>query len=117
MFRSKPSRRLFGRSSKFDPMGVAARDLRECLLIQLKGMAVRNPIAETIVSEHLSLLKNRNHPAIAKRLGVSLEKVNEAAFLISSWNPSREGPSEGRRRRRSFPMSISIRWKGSMSSI
>jgi RNA polymerase sigma-54 factor len=72
---------------KFDPMGVAARDLRECLLIQLKGMAVQNPIAETIVSEHLSLLKNRNHPAIAKRLGVSLDKVNEAAFLVSSLEP------------------------------
>jgi len=72
---------------KFDPMGVAARDLRECLLIQLKGMAVQNPIAEAIVSEQLSLLKNRNYPAIAKRLGVSLDKVNEAAFLVSSLEP------------------------------
>jgi RNA polymerase sigma-54 factor len=72
---------------KFDPMGVAARDLRECLLIQLKGMAVQNAVAEAIVSEHLSLLKNRNYPAIAKRLGVSLDKVNEAAFLVSSLEP------------------------------
>jgi len=72
---------------RFDPVGIAARDLRECLLIQLEGMADRNPIAETIVSDHLSLLKNRNHPAIAKRLGVSLDKVNEAAFVISRLEP------------------------------
>jgi RNA polymerase sigma-54 factor len=72
---------------QFDPVGVATRDLRECLLVQLETLAVRNPIAEKIVSEHLSLLRNRNHPAIAKRLGVSLERVNQAAFLISQLEP------------------------------
>jgi RNA polymerase sigma-54 factor len=72
---------------QFDPIGVAARNLRECLLIQLEEMTARNPIAEAIVSEHLTLLRNRNHPAIAKRLGVSLEKVNEAAFVISRLEP------------------------------
>jgi RNA polymerase sigma-54 factor len=71
----------------FDPVGIGARDLKECLLIQLQGMTTRNPIAETIVSEHLALLKNRNHPALAKRLGVSIDKVNEAAFIISRLEP------------------------------
>ncbi len=71
----------------FDPVGVAARDLKECLLIQLEQLPVRDPIAEKIVSEHLPLLKNRNHPAIAKRLGVSLEQVNEATSLIFKLDP------------------------------
>jgi len=71
----------------FDPVGVAARDLKECLLIQLEQMPVRDPLAEKIVSEHLSLLKNRNYPAIAKRLGVSVDRVNHAAFLISKLDP------------------------------
>jgi len=71
----------------FDPVGVAARDLKECLLVQLGQMAVRDPLAEKIVSEHLSLLKNRNYPAIAKRLGVSADRVNQAAFLISKLDP------------------------------
>ena len=71
----------------FDPVGVAARDLKECLLIQLGQMSVRDPLAEKIVSEHLSLLKNRNYPAIAKRLGVSADRVNQAAFLISKLDP------------------------------
>jgi RNA polymerase sigma-54 factor len=75
------------RIQQFDPVGVAARDLKECLLIQLEQMAVRDPLAEKVVSEHLSLLKNRNYPAIAKRLGVSLERVNRAASLISKLDP------------------------------
>ncbi|MEW6374582.1 MAG: RNA polymerase factor sigma-54 [Thermodesulfobacteriota bacterium] len=72
---------------QFDPVGVAARDLRECLLIQLEQLEVRDPLTEKIVSEHLSLLKNRNYPAIAKRLGASLERVNHAAGLISKLDP------------------------------
>jgi len=72
---------------QFDPVGVAARDLKECLLIQLHQLSIRDPISEKIVMEHLSLLKNRNFPAIAKRLGVSLERVNRAAALISRLEP------------------------------
>jgi RNA polymerase sigma-54 factor len=72
---------------EFDPIGVAARDLKECLLIQLNQLSPRDPIAEKIVQEHLSLLKNRNYPAIAKRLGVSVERVNRAASLISRLEP------------------------------
>ena len=72
---------------QFDPVGVAARDLKECLLIQLEQIAVRDPIAEKIISEHLSLLKNRNHPAIAKRLEVTLDRVNQAACIISKLDP------------------------------
>ena len=79
--------RVLRRVQQFDPVGVAARDLRECLLIQLEQMAARDSVAEKIVLEHLSLLKNRNHPAIARRIGVSLERVDQAAFLISKLDP------------------------------
>jgi len=72
---------------QFDPVGVASRDLKECLLIQLEQKNPRDAIAEKIVSEHLSLLKNRNYPAIAKRLGISLDRVNRAASLISRLDP------------------------------
>jgi RNA polymerase sigma-54 factor len=79
--------RVLRRIQLFDPVGVAARDLKECLLIQLEQLSPRDPLAEKIVSEHLSLLKNRNYPAIAKQLGVSLERVNRAASLISKLDP------------------------------
>ena len=72
---------------EFDPLGVAARDLKECLLIQLSQLSPRDPIAERIVQDHLSLLKNRNYPTIAKRLGVTIERVNRAATVISKLEP------------------------------
>ena len=75
------------RVHQFDPVGVGARDLGECLLIQLQQLAERDPIAEKIVTEHLSLLKNRNYAAIAKRLGVSFDRVNRAVVLISKLEP------------------------------
>ena len=79
--------RVLRKVQQFDPVGVGARDLKECLLIQLEQISPRDSLAERIVSEHLSLLKNRNYPAIAKRLGASLERVNRAASLISKLDP------------------------------
>lgn len=78
---------VLGKIQLFDPVGVAARDLKECLLIQLHQLSPRDPIAEKIVHEHLPLLKNRNFPAIAKRLGISVERVNRAASVISRLEP------------------------------
>ena len=72
---------------QFDPVGVAARDLAECLRIQLVQMAERDSVAEAIVSEHLALLKNRNYSVIAKKLGISLERVNRAVSLIARLEP------------------------------
>jgi RNA polymerase sigma-54 factor len=79
--------RILRKIQLFDPVGVGARDLKECLLIQLEQMNPREALAEKIVSEHLSLLKNRNYPAIAKRMGVSLDRVNRAASVISKLDP------------------------------
>lgn len=79
--------RVLLRMQQFDPVGVAARDLKECLLVQLGQLQVPDPVAEKIVSEFLPLLKNRNHPAIARRLGIPLERVNQAATLISKLDP------------------------------
>ena len=79
--------RTLRKVQQFDPVGVAARDLKECLLIQMEQMSVRDSLAEKIVSEYLPLLKNRNHPAIAKRLGISLDRLNRAVSLISKLEP------------------------------
>jgi RNA polymerase sigma-54 factor len=79
--------RVLRKIQQFDPVGVAARDLKECLLIQLEQISPRDTLAEKIVSEHLSLLKNRNYPAITKRVGVSLDRVNRSALLISKLDP------------------------------
>jgi len=80
----------------FDPVGVGARDLRECLLAQLDAMGDVDSIAQEIVMNHMARLKTRNYGQIAKKLGVSLNRVMDAIRLISELEPKpgREYSSE-----------------------
>ncbi|UCC66159.1 MAG: RNA polymerase factor sigma-54 [Deltaproteobacteria bacterium] len=71
----------------FDPPGVGARDLRECLLIQLSGLAERDPLAEAIVGTHLSYCKNKDYRRLARKLKVPLPQVLEAIKTISRLEP------------------------------
>ena len=71
----------------FDPPGIGARDLRECLLIQLRGLAERDALAEEIVENHLSHLKNRDYRGLARKLRVPLPQVLEAVKTISDLEP------------------------------
>ncbi len=54
----------------FDPIGVAARDLQECLLLQLRHLGLEGTPTEKIVTEHLRLLQNHQVPEIARKLGI-----------------------------------------------
>lgn len=60
---------------RLDPPGVGARDLKECLLLQIRTAGMRNGVIEKIVEHHLKELESRNLPSIAKALGIPLEKV------------------------------------------
>ena len=71
----------------FYPPGVGARDLRECLLIQLQREGRENGIEYKIVSEHMEDLGKRRFPEIARRMGISVEEVQEAANNIARLNP------------------------------
>ncbi len=75
------------RIQRFDPVGIGARDLRECLLAQLDAMGDPEVIAREIVMNHMARLKNRNYGQIAKKLGISLNGVMEAIRLISELEP------------------------------
>jgi RNA polymerase sigma-54 factor len=77
-----------------DPVGVGARDLRECLLLQLEARPDRHELAEMIVSGHLHELERRQLGKIADALGVSFTRVQEAVALIASLEP-RPGKSVG----------------------
>ncbi|HWK09590.1 MAG TPA: hypothetical protein VNR64_06045, partial [Vicinamibacterales bacterium] len=59
----------------FDPHGVAARDLQECLWLQLKFIGLEGTPTEKIVTEHLRLLQNHQVPEIARRLGVTIDDL------------------------------------------
>ena len=72
----------------FDPNGVGARDLNECLLIQLKQLDLQNTIAYEIVERNLLNLVGANRfPQLAKELGVEMDLVQAAAKVILSLDP------------------------------
>jgi RNA polymerase sigma-54 factor len=71
----------------FDPVGVGAENLRECLLIQLERLDKRLSVEHRIVEHHLDDLARNRHPLIARKLGVSPEQVARAAEFISTLDP------------------------------
>src|SRR5690606_38785651 len=71
----------------FDPVGVAARDLQECLLLQLRQLGLQDTPAEKIVSEHLRLLQNHQVPEIARRLNLSIDDLKEHIEVIRHLDP------------------------------
>lgn len=72
---------------EFDPPGVCARDLRECLLIQLAQLGYAESLAARIVRDHLPTLESRRFEKLARDLAVSVEDVVEAARAIASLEP------------------------------
>ena len=71
----------------FYPPGVGARDLRECLLIQLKREGKENSVEYKMVSEYMEDLGRRRFPEIARRMGISVEEVQKTADNIGRLNP------------------------------
>ena len=71
----------------FDPIGVGARDNRECLLIQLRFQGLGGSIAEKILNDYLKQLEKKRYNQIAKSMGVSLEEVLYAVSCIASLEP------------------------------
>jgi RNA polymerase sigma-54 factor len=71
----------------FDPVGVCARDLKECLLIQARYIGVQNTIVTDIIADHLPNLEKKNYKAICKALKVSLDEVITAVGVIKAMEP------------------------------
>ena len=71
----------------FDPVGVAARDLRECLLLQVRHINADTPEIVAIIERHLKHLESKNYAAIAKDLKISIEEVVKAVRVISRLEP------------------------------
>ena len=71
----------------FDPPGVAARDLRECLMLQLARNEREQSLEYRVLDKCFKLLGKRKFPEIARELGASLEQVVQAAERISGLDP------------------------------
>ncbi len=72
---------------EFDPLGIAARDVRECLLIQLKTLAPDNTLAQQIVSDHLKQLQNKQYREIARALDRPVKAVERCVEVIRRLDP------------------------------
>jgi RNA polymerase sigma-54 factor len=71
----------------FDPPGVAARSIQECLLIQLKVDPNPDPVSVEIVEEHFDELSRRRYPDIARALKLPLDRVMESVEEIMGLEP------------------------------
>jgi RNA polymerase sigma-54 factor len=71
----------------FDPPGMCARDLSECLLIQVRQLGLQDSIVVQIIRNHLKHLENKNYKAISRALGVSLDDVFSAVEIITRMEP------------------------------
>lgn len=72
---------------KLDPPGVGARDLRECLLLQLTVGQEYYEQLRTLISDHLQDLENNRLPIIERRTGYSIEMINAAWNELRKLNP------------------------------
>jgi RNA polymerase sigma-54 factor len=88
---------LLKRLQKLDPAGVASRDLRECLLVQLDVMSNHNPtkeVARKIIAERFDDFVNKRYTALSRHLGMEQHDLKAAIDLIQRLNP-KPGASAG----------------------
>jgi RNA polymerase sigma-54 factor len=81
----------------FDPIGVASRDLQECLTLQIRHLGMEGTPTEKIVTEHLRLLQNHQVPEISRKLGLPIEDLKEHIEVIRHLDPkpgSRFNPTQ-----------------------
>jgi len=76
----------------FEPVGIAARHLQECLLIQLEEKEPCHELALAIIRDDFDDFKNKRYEKIAKKLNITLEQIKQAIEEITHLNPK---PGEG----------------------
>jgi len=71
----------------FDPTGVGARNLKECLLLQVKNLGLDNTIVENIIKNDLNLVEKKKYSQIAQKYDVQVEDVMRAIKVIEGLEP------------------------------
>src|SRR5262249_25414336 len=79
--------KVLARLQQFDPIGVCARSLSECLLIQARHIGADDEIVVKMITEHLGNLEKKNYQAIARELKEPVEEIYEAAKVIMQLDP------------------------------
>ena len=76
-----------GKVQRFDPTGIAAKDLKDCLHIQAKQLDLEDTLVWRIIDSHLEDLQTKNFDKIAHELGVTVDEVSQAARIIVNMEP------------------------------
>ena len=79
--------RILGLVQRFDPVGVAACDLQDCLLLQLRHLGLEGTPSETIVSEHLRLLESHRVPELARAMNLPIDELTQHIEIIRNLDP------------------------------
>ncbi|HJV65067.1 MAG TPA: RNA polymerase factor sigma-54 [Geomonas sp.] len=79
--------RVLKRIQEFDPVGVGARDLRECLLLQVASLGMGGSLVESLLKDHLKDLEARRYKQAAKVLGVEVADILTASKIIAELDP------------------------------
>ncbi len=79
--------RVLAKLHEFDPLGVGARDLKECLILQAQQLIADKDLVITLIEHHMGDLERRNYAHIAKHLGLTLDRVKELAHMVSELDP------------------------------
>jgi RNA polymerase sigma-54 factor len=78
---------ILAKMQTFDPVGVCARDLKECLLIQAEHFGFQDTIVTDIIRNHLPDLEKKNYKGICKALKTSMDEVVSAVNFITGLEP------------------------------
>ena len=78
----------FEQVRRLDPPGVGARNIQECLLLQLDAIGGDNHIERELILNHLDDIKMNRYPAIAKRSGLTIDQINTAVERIARLDPA-----------------------------
>lgn len=79
--------RVLAAVQEFDPPGVGARDLRECMLLQIRGTPMQGTLAERVIRDHADLLALNQIGKIAEECGVERGDVEEAIRQLARLEP------------------------------
>lgn len=84
--------RVRNRLMRYDPVGVGATSLRECLLVQLEMREEPSQVAISMIRDYWDDFRNKRFETLSSKLGVTLENIKESFVAISKLNPK---PGEG----------------------
>ncbi len=71
----------------FDPSGVGARDLKECLVLQLEPLGLEGSLVEKLINNNLGDIQRRRYQDMASHYGVVLEEIKQAVKVIEGLEP------------------------------